>query len=131
MSKGAIALSSVAEALEQCLSAVGDVLSKFRQGTLSTVKCVGTLADGCPGAVRIAASSAAGGLRLTFNVDGVGERTAFAVGLLVGGTRDNGAVATGIRIPPRNRRSRLAALQGIHLRCIGSLLVFVISCRAN
>src|SRR5215471_21562664 len=35
LSKGALTLSSVAEALEQRLSAVVEVLSKFRQGTLA------------------------------------------------------------------------------------------------
>src|SRR5215831_14929127 len=89
------------------------------------------LADGRPGTVRIAASGAAGSLRLTVNVNGVGESTAFAIGLLVGSTRDNGAIATGIGIPPGNRGPRLTTLQGFHLRCIGSLLVFVIERRAN
>src|SRR6185295_472150 len=92
---------------------------------------LGGLADGCPGTVWIAARGAARGLRLAVKVDGVGESTALAVSLLVGRTRDNRAVTTGIRISPGNRGAGLAALQGIHLRCIGTLLVFVIECRAN
>src|SRR4029077_1601278 len=98
---------------------------------LCEVCCVGKLADGSPGAVRIAARSAAGGLRLAINIAGVGKSTAFAVSLLIRSTRDNCAVATGIRISPGNRGPWLASVEGIHLCRVGALLVFVVKRRAT
>jgi hypothetical protein len=68
---------------------------------------------------------------LTINVDGVGKSAAFAVSLLIRSTRDNSAVATGIRIPPGNRGAGLASLEGIHLCLVGALLVFVVKRRAD
>jgi hypothetical protein len=66
---------------------------------------------------------------LAINIDGVGKSTAFAVSLLIRSTRDNCAVATGIRISPGNRGPWLASLEGIHLCRVGALLV--VKRRAN
>jgi hypothetical protein len=98
---------------------------------VKTLLSVWKLADGCPRTVRIAARGAARGLRLAVNIDGVGKGTTLAVGLLVGGTRNNGAITPRIGVSPGNRGSRLAALEGVHLRRIGALLVFVVQRRAD
>jgi hypothetical protein len=98
---------------------------------VKTLLSVWKLADGCPRTVRIAARGAARSLRLAVNIDGVGKGTTLAVGLLVGGTRNNGAITPRIGVSPGNRGSRLAALEGVHLRRIGALLVFVVQRRAD
>src|SRR5450756_255019 len=84
-----------------------------------------------PGAVRVAAGGAAGGLRAAVDIDGVAEGTAVAAGILIGGARHYGPVAPGIRIFPRHRRAGGAAFERIHLRGIGALLVLVVEAGAD
>src|SRR6185437_1531127 len=84
-----------------------------------------------PGAVRIAARGSARGLGAAIDIYGMGEGTAVAAVMLIGRARDHCAVTARIRISPRHRRARLAALERVHLRGISALLVLVVHCSAN
>src|SRR6516164_721891 len=63
----------------------------------------GTLSHRGPGSVPIATSVAAGDLRLTVDIDGVGVRSALQPIGLIGWTGNHRSIATGIRILPRQR----------------------------
>ena len=89
------------------------------------------LADRRPGAVRVAAGGAAGGLRPAIDIDRVGEGPAVVARLDVSRARHNGAVAAGIGVFPRHRRTRGAAFERVHLGGIGTPLVLVVERCAN
>src|SRR6478752_586883 len=101
------------------------MLRKWRRGV------IGRLADRRPGAVRIAAGGAAGGLRLPVYIDGVGIGAAAPAGLLISRAGDNGAVAAGIGVAPRYRGAGLPAVERFDLCGVSALLVLIIESRAD
>ncbi len=81
-----------------------------------------------PGSVRIATSVAAGDLRLTVDIDGVGVRSALQPVGLIGRTRNHRSIATGIGILPRHADARLSGFERLHLRRIRAPLVVSSAC---
>src|SRR5882724_1908272 len=92
---------------------------------------VGPSADRSPGAVRIAASLAAGDLGLAIDIDRVGVRAALQAIRLISRPGNNRTVAAGVRIAPSNGSPRSTAFERLHLRGVGPLLVLVVHTGAD